>query len=178
MVKNLSAGDNLPDYFNVVVEISARSGPVKYEIDKDTGILVVDRFMPVSMHYPCNYGYIPCTLAGDGDPLDVLVMSPLPIQPGAMVSARSIGLLVLTDESGPDSKILAVPSEKVCAEFAKIKTSDDISPILLDQIAHFFEQYKVLEPKKWVKVKGWEDNNSARDCLMESVKRYEEINRS
>lgn len=170
-VRSLSAGSDLPNVFNAIIEIPADGGSIKYEIDKDSGLLMVDRFMPVAMHYPCNYGYVPGTLAEDGDPMDVLVMTPFPVQPGSLIAVRPLGLLVMTDEAGKDSKILALPLEKSCAQFADLQAITDIPKIMLDKISHFFEQYKALEPGKWVKVEGWEDRDSAIDALQDSVER-------
>src|SRR3989344_1055380 len=154
-LKDLKPARQVPGDIHAIIEISANSSSVKYELDKDTGLLTVDRFMPTSMYYPCNYGFIPNTLAEDGDPADVLVVTPFPVQPGALIRVRALGVLRMTDEAGEDSKIIAVPIEKVCVAFAYIKTLQDLPPVLLDSIAHFFEYYKALEPGKWVKVKGW-----------------------
>lgn len=172
MPVSITAGDHLPHQFNVIIEIPADGGSIKYEVDKESGLLMVDRFMPVAMHYPCNYGYVPGTLAEDGDPMDVLVMTPFPVQPGSLVKARAIGLLVMSDEAGKDSKILAVPVEKACAQFASIQGLQDIPPVMLKKISHFFEQYKALEPGKWVKVEGWKDKQAAIEALEKSVKDY------
>lgn len=169
----ISAGDKLPHVFNAIIEIPAEGGSIKYEVDKDSGLLMVDRFMPVAMHYPCNYGYVPSTLAEDGDPMDVLVMTPFPVQPGALLKVRPIGLLVMSDEAGKDSKILALPIEKACVQFAEIQSIDAIPRILLDRISHFFEQYKALEPGKWVKVEGWQDKDAAMAVLEKSIKNYQ-----
>ncbi len=171
-VLKISAGKQIPDDINVIIEIPAHASPVKYELDKDSGLLTVDRFMPTAMHYPCNYGYVPSTLADDGDPVDVLVMTPFSVQPGSLIRVRALGMLNMTDESGEDSKILAVPIEKVCVQFAKLKSLEDVSSVLLDSIVHFFEHYKDLEPNKWVKVKGWEDIEAAKKEIEDSVARY------
>lgn len=171
-ISGIPAGENLPHDFNVIIEISANGGAIKYEVDKDTGLLHVDRFMPTSMVYPCNYGYVPSTLADDGDPADVLMLSPCPIQPGSVVRGRAIGMLRMMDEAGADNKILAVPIEKACVEFAHIKSMDDLSPVLLDKLLHFFEQYKALESGKWVKTDGWADQAAAEKELQESVDKY------
>ena len=173
-LKSLIAGKNIPENFNVIIEIPANSTPVKYEVDKETGLLSVDRFMPTAMHYPCNYGYVPSTLAEDGDPVDVLVMTPFAIQPGVLIVCRALGLLKMEDEAGMDSKILAVPIEKVCVQYSHIKSLDDISEIFKSSIKHFFEHYKELESGKWVKVNGWEDKQAAHAELEEGVKRYGE----
>ena len=172
MNKSFSPGDNIPHDINVVIEIPAFSPPVKYELDKDTNSLVVDRFMGTCMQYPANYGFVPQTLSEDGDPVDVLVISPHPIVHGAMVKCRPIGVLKMTDESGPDAKILAVPTEKLCPLYKNIKTKDDLPELQLQQIEHFFTRYKDLEPGKWVKIDGWEDKASAEAEIIASIKRY------
>lgn len=172
MSVTLSAGDKLPNEFNVIIEIPADGGSIKYEVDKESGLLMIDRFMPVAMHYPCNYGYVPSTLAEDGDPMDVLVMTPFPVQPGSLMKVRPLGLLVMTDEAGKDSKILALPTEKSCAQFANIQDLQGIPPVMLHKISHFFEQYKALEPGKWVKVEGWQDKQAAVQALEKSIKDY------
>ncbi len=173
-LNQIPAGRDIPHDFNVVVEIPAECSSVKYELDKDTGLLTVDRFMPTAMHYPCNYGYVPSTLADDGDPTDVLLITPYTIHPGCLIRCRPIGLLRMTDESGEDSKVLAVPIEKVCAQYSQIKSLDDIAPIVLESIVHFFEHYKDLEPNKWVKVVGWEDINAAKAEIESGVSKYQE----
>lgn len=172
MFEKIPAGKDLPNDFNVIIEIPAEAAPVKYEYDKEAGMLVVDRFMPAAMHYPCNYGFIPQTLADDGDPADALVLSPQAVQPGSMLRCRPLGLLKMTDESGEDGKILAVPIDKICAEYINLQSLEDVSPVVLERIAHFFEHYKKLEPNKWVKVNGWEDKTAAERELLESAQRY------
>lgn len=172
----IPAGKNIAEDFYVIIEIPANSSPVKYEIDKTTGLLSVDRFMPTAMQYPCNYGFIPSTLAQDGDPADVLVMTPFSVQAGSLIRCRPLGLLKMTDESGEDSKIFAVPIEKVCMQYSYIKSLQDIPKIMLESISHFFEQYKALEPNKWVKVNGWEDKEAAIKEIQESVNRYKKEN--
>ena len=169
----LSAGHSIPDDFNVIIEIPANSDSIKYELDKETGLLCVDRFMPTAMHYPCNYGFVPSTLADDGDPLDVLVVTPFPVQPGSLIRCRALGLLNMTDEAGEDTKILALPIAKVCAYYASITKISDLPPILLQSIQHFFENYKGLEPGKWVKVAGWGDSEAAKSALESAIKRYQ-----
>lgn len=168
-IANIPAGKDIPNDFNVIIEIPANSGPVKYEFDKESGMIVVDRFMPTAMQYPCNYGFIPNTLADDGDPADVLLLTPFDVVPGAMVRARPLGLLKMTDESGGDNKILAVPVEKVCQQYAHMKSLDDVPQSFLDTVRHFFESYKGLEPNKWVKVDGWEGIDAARMEIQKSV---------
>lgn len=172
VLSNLSAGRDVPNDFNVLIEIPAEGPPVKYEIDKDSGLLLVDRFMPCAMHYPCNYGFIPKTLSEDGDPADVLVLAPQPIYPGSMVRCRALGVLNMTDEAGVDCKILAVPIEKVCSEYRHIQNLEDVGKGLLNRIVHFFETYKVLEPNKWVKVSGWAGKAEAEQEILKSIKMY------
>ncbi|MBK1782358.1 inorganic diphosphatase [Advenella sp. WQ 585] len=166
------AGSNLPDEFNVVIEIPMNSDPVKYEVDKDTGAVFVDRFMMAAMHYPCNYGYIPQTISDDGDPVDVLVMSPFPIQVGAVIKCRTIGVLQMEDEGGGDAKLLALPVDKLYPVYRNIKSPEDLPEEELKRIQHFFEHYKDLEPGKWVKVKGWEGIDAAKAEIMASADRY------
>ncbi len=169
---NLSPGDHIPESFNVIVEIPADGKAIKYEVDKDSGLVMVDRFMPVAMHYPVDYGYVPSTLAGDGDPVDVLVMTPQPVQAGCLVKCRAIGMLAMTDEAGEDNKVLAVPVVKSCKEFEHIDSLDDISSVMLDKIVHFFTYYKALEPSKWVKVDGWKDQAAAHQEIIAGVANY------
>lgn len=165
-------GKNIPDDFNVIIEIPAHSDPVKYEVDKETGAMFVDRFMNTAMHYPCNYGYIPKTLSEDGDPVDVLVVAPIPLISGAVIRCRAVGVLQMTDESGADAKILAVPIDKVCTLYRQVQTHTDLPPLLIAQIQHFFEHYKDLEPGKWVKVQGWADAKAACAEIVASVDRF------
>lgn len=172
-LEKISPGKNIPDDFNVIIEIQAHGGCLKYEFDKEHGLLCVDRFMTTAMSYPCNYGFVPNTLSNDGDPVDVLVMTPEPILPGTLIRARALGLLNMTDEAGEDAKILAVPIEKVCLEFAHIKSLQDIPKIKLDAIVHFFEHYKDLEPGKWVKLKGWSDKSAAEKEINDSIARFQ-----
>lgn len=171
-LKNLSPGKNIPSDINVIIEISANSTPVKYEMDKETGLLSVDRFMSVSMSYPCNYGFVPNTLSLDGDPVDVLVMTPFPVQAGALMRCRAVGVLQMTDESGEDYKILALPLEKMCVHYAHMKTLKDIPEVTRNSIAHFFENYKKLEPGKWVKIGDWLDVAAAEKEIKDSIARF------
>jgi len=159
------------DKFNVIIEIPANSDPVKYEVDKETGALFVDRFMGTAMHYPCNYGYVPQTLSLDGDPVDVLVLTPFPLVPGSVVPCGAIGVLNMEDESGQDAKVLAVPTEKILPTYAGIKSHGDVDPLILARIQHFFEHYKDLEKGKWVKVTGWADAEAARAEISSGVER-------
>ncbi len=173
----VGSGRDLPNEFNVIIEIPMNADPIKYEVDKETGALFVDRFMSTAMHYPCNYGYIPRTLSGDGDPVDVLVLSPVPLISGVVVRCRPVGVLKMTDEAGGDEKLLAVPIDKLCNVYLKIITPDDLPTPTLDQIRHFFEHYKDLEPGKWVKVEGWSGPDAARHEIMTGVARYEQAAR-
>lgn len=177
-LEKINAGKHIADDVNVVIEIPADSGPVKYEFDKDSGMICVDRFMPTAMSYPCNYGFIPHTLSDDSDPADVLVVTPYPVHPGSVIRSRVIGMLRMTDEAGEDCKLLALPIEKLCAEYAHIKSLSDLSPIVLDRIKHFFERYKELEPNKWVKVNGWEDQAAATKEIKDSIARYQAAQKS
>lgn len=172
MFRNLSPGFNAPHDIYVIIEIPAHSEPVKYEVDKNTGALFVDRFMSSSMRYPCDYGYIPNTLAEDKDPIDVLVISPHPLLSGSVIRVRPVGLLKMTDEAGIDSKVLAVPIDKLTKQYQNIQKPSDLFPLLLEQISHFFAHYKDLEEDKWVKVEGWEGPEAAKDHIMEGIQRY------
>jgi len=169
----VSPGKSVPDDVNVIIEIPLRGDPVKYAVDKDTGAMMVDRFMATAMHYPCNYGYIPHTLSEDGDPVDVLVIAPLPLIPGSVIRCRPVGVLEMEDESGEDAKVLAVPVSKLTKIYDDVQGPEDLQPLLLEQITHFFEHYKDLEPGKWVKVRGWKDAEAAKKEIMDSVERYE-----
>jgi len=172
MFKKISTGRDVPNDIHVIIEIPAHSEPVKYEVDKNSGTLFVDRFMASTMRYPCDYGYIPNTLAEDGDPLDTLVVSPLPLLSGSVIRVRPIGLLRMTDESGRDAKILAVPINKLTKLYQNIQKPEDLYPLLLEQICHFFKHYKDLEEDKWVKVEGWEGHDSAVKEILLAIDRY------
>jgi len=172
-LNNVSSGKSLPDDFNVIIEITAHSDPVKYEVDKESGAIFVDRFMGTAMHYPCNYGYINNTIAGDGDPVDVLVVCPFGLPPGVVVRCRALGMLAMEDEGGQDAKLLAVPVQKISQTYNDVKTFEDIPQILRDQIEHFFSHYKDLEKGKWVKVVGWQGIEAAHKEIMEGVARYQ-----
>ncbi|WP_348673054.1 inorganic diphosphatase [uncultured Abyssibacter sp.] len=170
---SMTPGKNAPDEVNVVIEIAAETGPVKYEIDKDSGVLMVDRFMNVAMHYPANYGYVPATLYDDGDPVDVLVLTPYPIVPGCAIKCRPVAVLHTEDESGLDAKILAVPTDKVSTGFyTDIQDVDDVPIRLRNKIQFFFERYKDLEDGKWVKVTGWEGAAKAKEEIAKSIEAY------
>jgi inorganic pyrophosphatase len=169
----VTPGKNIPESFNVVIEIPMNADPIKYEVDKDTGVLFVDRFMSTAMHYPTNYGYVPQTLSGDGDPVDVLVITPVPLVPGVVVTCRAIGILKMNDEAGEDGKVLAVPINKVLSIYSHWQKPEDLNPMRLNTIQHFFEHYKDLEPGKWVKVVGWEGPEAARKEILDGVANYE-----
>jgi inorganic pyrophosphatase len=168
----VSSGSNVPNDINVIIEIPAHADPVKYEVDKETGAMFVDRFMNTAMHYPCNYGYVPHTLSEDGDPVDVLVVTPIPLISGSVIRCRPVGMLAMTDEKGPDAKVLAVPIDKLCALYRTVQKAEDLPGMLIAQIAHFFEHYKDLEPGKWVKLAGWKDAVAAKAEIIASVERY------
>jgi len=169
----VSSGRDLPNDFHVIIEIPMNADPVKYEVDKETGAMFVDRFMSTAMHYPCNYGYIPHTISDDGDPVDVLVLSPVPLITGVVVRCRPIGMLQMEDEAGGDAKLLAVPVDKLCSLYSRIQSHSDMPDLVLAQISHFFEHYKDLEKGKWVKVKGWVGLEEARKEIMDGVARYQ-----
>ncbi|MCW2309900.1 inorganic diphosphatase [Rhodobium gokarnense] len=167
----ISIGNNPPHDINVIVEVPVGGEPVKYELDKASGALVVDRFLYTPMRYPGNYGFVPHTLSDDGDPIDVLVPNQRPIAPGAIMNCRPIGVLMMEDESGHDEKVIAVPAHALTKRYDRIKSATDLPEITLHQIEHFFEHYKDLEPNKWVKIVGWEDAASAERLIMEAVDR-------
>ena len=171
-ITKLSSGNDVPNEINVVIEITPESSPVKYEFDKDSGFLLVDRVVQTSMIYPCNYGFIPNTLADDGDPADVLVINNYPLIPGCVIKARPIGVLIMEDEAGQDEKILAVPVSKTNRYYDNVQSLDDLPAVFLEQVKHFFERYKDLEKAKWVKVKGWEDKQKAFEIINLSIKNY------
>lgn len=168
----VSSGKDVPNDVNVIVEIPAHSDPVKYEVDKETGAMFVDRFMGTAMYYPCNYGYVPHTLSGDGDPVDVLVVTPNPLISGSVVCCRPVGLLQMEDDGGVDAKVLAVPVDKMTSLYNGVETFRDLPRTLLDQIAHFFDHYKDLEAGKWVQIKGWLGPEDAKKEITESVTRF------
>jgi inorganic pyrophosphatase len=170
----VSSGRDVPNEINVIIEIPAHSDPVKYEVDKTTGAMFVDRFMSAAMHYPCNYGYVPHTLSADGDPVDVLVVTPVPLITGSVIRCRPVGLLKMTDESGDDAKVLAVPVDKLCSIYQRAQAPEDMPPTLLAQIAHFFEHYKDLDEGKWVRVEGWRNAQAAKEEILASVRMFRE----
>ncbi len=175
ILDRVGAGRNLPEEFNVIIEIPAHSDPVKYEVDKETGALFVDRFMNTAMHYPCNYGYIPQTLCEDGDPLDVLVVAPLPVISGCVVRCRPLGVLKMTDEKGGDAKVLAVPIKQECSLYDHIESVEQMSKNQLSQIAHFFQHYKDLDMGKWARIDGWGNAEEAKAEVLRSVERYNQM---
>ena len=169
----VTSGKDVPHDINVIIEIPSHSDPVKYEVDKETGAMFVDRFMNTAMHYPCNYGYIPHTLSEDGDPVDVLVVTPVPLISGSVIRCRPIGMLRMTDEAGPDAKLLAVPIDKLCTLYRQVQKAEDMPAQLIAQIAYFFAHYKDLEPNKWVKVEGWADGNAAKAEILAGMARFQ-----
>ena len=170
---NVTPGPKAPEEFNVIIEIPMNADPVKYEVDKATGAIFVDRFMSTAMHYPTNYGYVPKTISGDGDPVDVLVVTPVPLIPGVVVPCRAIGILKMEDEAGIDGKVLAVPTTKILKMYEPWKTVADVNPMRLKAISHFFEHYKDLEEGKWVKVLGWEGVEAAHQEIVDGVANFE-----
>lgn len=167
----ISIGRNPPHEVNVLIEVPIGGEPIKYELDKEAGTLVVDRFLYTAMRYPGNYGFIPHTLSEDGDPCDVLVANTRTVVPGAVMSVRPVGVLIMEDESGGDEKIIAVPSTHISRRYEKIETYSDLPEITLQQIRHFFEHYKDLEPNKWVKVVRWEGPEIARQMILTGIER-------
>jgi inorganic pyrophosphatase len=167
----ISIGRNPPHEVNVIVEVPVGGEPIKYELDKDAGTLVVDRFLYTSMRYPGNYGFIPHTLSDDGDPCDVLIANQRGIVPGAIIAVRPVGVLRMHDEAGGDEKILAVPATRLTRRYEKVLNYTDLPDITLKQIEHFFEHYKDLESGKWVKVSGWGDAEEARGLIVEAIER-------
>ena len=167
-LRNITSG-NVPDEINVIIEIPLSSEPVKYEVDKQTHAMFVDRFLSTAMHYPCNYGYVPNTLCGDGDPIDVCVIAPLPVISGSIIRCRPVGVLNMEDDGGEDHKLIAVPTDKLTSLYSDISTVRDLRRELLDRISHFFEHYKVLEPGRWAKIYDWGDVESAKRELMKSI---------
>lgn len=172
-LENLSIGKDAPNDFNVVIEIPANAPGIKYELDKDSGAILVDRFMSTPMHYPCNYGFVPHTLSADGDPVDVLVIAPYALPTGVVVRCRPLGMLGMEDEAGEDAKLIAVPVPKLTSIYDKVQSTDDLPELLIKQIQHFFEHYKDLEVGKWVKVTGWQDIKAAKQEIIDGIARYE-----
>ncbi|GJD29810.1 Inorganic pyrophosphatase [Methylobacterium adhaesivum] len=171
IIDNVSIGKNAPDDVNVIIEVPIGGDPIKYEMDKESGALVVDRFLYTAMHYPGNYGFIPHTLSGDGDPCDVLVANTRAIAPGAVMSVRPVGVLVMEDNAGEDEKIIAVPSRHLTMRYDRVENYTDLPDITIHQIQHFFEHYKDLEPGKWVKIVRWGDKAEAHRLIHEGIER-------
>ncbi len=169
------AGRAVPDDVNVVIEIPMNSEPVKYEVDKDSGAIFVDRVLTTPMRYPCNYGYIPHTLCGDGDPVDVLVVMPLPLVPGSVIRVRPVGMLRMVDDAGEDTKLVAVPVSKIYPAYDHLRSIEDVPEGTRDRIRHFFEHYKDLEKGKWVRVEGWGDVDEARREILACIARFESV---
>jgi inorganic pyrophosphatase len=167
----IEVGYNPPEDLNTVIEVSLGGEPIKYEMDKRTGMLVVDRFLYTPMRYPGNYGFVPHTLSDDGDPIDVLVANTRPIVPGAVINVRPVGVLRMTDESGGDEKIIAVPSSRLTRRYDQVSSYTDLPEITWRQIEHFFLHYKDLEPGKWVKLAGWGDVDEARHLIVAAIER-------
>ncbi len=174
-LKDLPVGSDAPHDINVVIEIPRNSDAIKYEVDKESGMLTVDRVLNTAMHYPCNYGFVPHTLCGDGDPVDVLVVMPLPLLPGSVIKCRPVGVLKMTDESGDDAKIIAVPTSKVSGLYRHVADVRDINEVTLDTIAHFFEHYKDLEKGKWVKIEGWGGVEEAKKEIREAIETFNNL---
>lgn len=171
-ISKIPPGRNPPEEVNVLIEVPLRADPIKYEFDKATGAIFVDRYLYTTMFYPCNYGFIPNTLSEDGDPIDVLVVGRMPVLPGAILRARPIGVLKMEDEAGRDEKILAVPIDKITPVHRAVRSYQDIPELDLARIAHFFEHYKDLEPNKWVKILGWGGPEEAHAMIRAAIERY------
>ena len=171
--ERVPTGKDVPNDVNVIIEIPMNSEPVKYEVDKRSGAIFVDRILTTPMRYPCNYGYVPHTLCGDGDPVDALVMMPFPLIPGSVINCRPIGMLEMKDEAGGDEKLIVVPVTKVSPLYKDVASVRDLPGQIRDQIAHFFQHYKDLEKGKWVKIEGWHGPNDAKKVIVKSIERYE-----
>ena len=174
-LNKVPSGRDLPNDFNVIIEIPMNADPIKYEVDKESGAIFVDRFMATAMHYPCNYGYVPDTISGDGDPVDVLVITPFPLIPGVVVRCRPLGILRMHDEAGEDGKVLAVPIDKILPIYQHWQKPEDLNELRLMQIQHFFEHYKDLEKGKWVKIDGWGGVEDARTEILNGVESYKKL---
>ena len=171
-LEKIAIGRNPPDEVNVIVEVPVGGHPIKYEMDKEAGTLVVDRFLYTPMTYPGNYGFVPHTLSEDGDPIDVLICNTRPLVPGCVINVRPIGVMIMEDDGGKDEKIIAVPVPKLTQRYVNVHNYTDLPRITLEQIQHFFEHYKDLEPGKWVKIGGWQDVTVAKKLIVEAVERY------
>ena len=174
-LNDVNSGRDVPNDFNVIIEIPMNADPIKYEVDKDSGAIFVDRFMGTAMHYPCNYGYVPKTISDDGDPVDVLVITPFPLIPGVVVRCRPLGMLKMSDEAGGDAKLLAVPVDKVLSIYSHWQKPEDLNELRLQQIQHFFEHYKDLEKGKWVKVEGWVGPEEAKQEILNGIAAYNKL---
>ncbi len=174
-IDKIPTGENPPNDINVVIEVPVGGEPIKYELDKNSGALFVDRFLYTPMRYPGNYGFVPGTLSDDGDPIDVLVANTRAIFPGGVVNARPIGVLIMQDEAGHDEKIIAVPTTRLTRRYEKVAEYSDLPSITLEQIEHFFVHYKDLEPNKWVKFDRWGDRATAERLILESIERANEV---
>jgi inorganic pyrophosphatase len=170
-LSKISSGQNPPDDLNVLIEVPLGGDPIKYEIDKDSGAMFVDRYLYTEMRYPCNYGFVPHTLSLDGDPIDVMVVGNRPLVPGCVVRARPVGVLMMTDDKGEDEKILAVPHHDMTSFYDKIATYHDLPKTIVDKTAHFFEHYKDLEKGKWTRIEGWYGVEKARELITAAVER-------
>ena len=170
-ISKLSIGDNAPEEVNVIIEVPMGGNPVKYELDKESGAMFVDRFLHTAMHYPCNYGFVPHTLSDDGDPVDAAVLGQHIVAPGVVIPSRPVGVLLMEDESGIDEKILCVPVDGLHPYYDNVTSIEHVRPILLEQLAHFFSHYKDLEKGKWVKVQGWEGPEKAMELIREGIAR-------
>lgn len=170
-ISKISSGNNPPDDINVIIEVPLGGHPIKYEIDKDSGAMFVDRYLYTDMRYPCNYGFVPHTLSLDGDPIDVMVVGNRPVVPGSVLRARPVGVLMMTDDKGQDEKILAVPHQKLTAYYDSISDYSDLPKILCDRISHFFEHYKDLETGKWTTIDGWYGREKSRELITMALDR-------
>ena len=167
----ITIGDNPPEDINVIIEVPVGGNPIKYEMDKEAGTLIVDRFLYTPMSYPGNYGFVPHTLSDDGDPIDVLVCNTRPLVPGCVINVRPIGVLIMEDNSGEDEKVLAVPSHRLTKRYDGVQSHEDLPDITLQQIEHFFEHYKDLEPGKWVKIGDWLGVDEAKRMILAAIER-------
>ena len=174
-LNDVNSGRDVPNDFNVIIEIPMNADPIKYEVDKESGAIFVDRFMGTAMHYPCNYGYVPKTISDDGDPVDVLVITPFALIPGVVVRCRPIGMLKMSDEAGGDAKVLAVPVDKVLPIYSHWQKPEDLNDLRLQQIQHFFEHYKDLEKGKWVKIEGWVGPEEAKQEILNGIAAYNKL---
>jgi inorganic pyrophosphatase len=170
-IEAIAIGKNPPEDINVIIEVPIGGEPIKYEMDKEAGTLFVDRFLHTSMRYPGNYGFVPHTLSGDGDPIDVLVCNTRALVPGCVINVRPIGVLVMEDNAGQDEKVIAVPSPKLTLRYENVTEYTQLPDITRQQVQHFFEHYKDLEPGKWVKIEGWHDSKYAKKMIMDAIER-------